>query len=515
MFDPHAEDQLVRPSVSAEDALAVASSSYNLTGSVKELGSNQDRNYLLTPSDRPRFLLKFDNDAFSTRELELQNETLLHLSSEGIAVPTPIRDASGSWISSAAVRDRRVRARLLFFVEGDSLVSDGHLFPSIISRMGELSGRVVQGLASLDDPALERDLQWDMRNAMSVIEAYAPEIADSKQCDAVLRAAREAWLVVEAHAAYLPVQAIHGDITDDNVVGPRDGFGRVVPEAVIDWGDLGTGWRVAEIAVTVSSIMHHNRGSPLDAMPAIAAFHAEARLGDEEMAVLWPLVVLRGAVIVASGAHQLALEPDNTYVKDRMAHEWHIFDTAAQLPLDVAHVAVRAVCGCKDKQPPSTKHLLLGGEVEYVRMDAASPHLHRGAFLDKDAEGRIAAEVVKRGKIPVFAYGETRLTQFPRYGFKGHGFAALNLTLHPPLGTQLTAPFDGSAYPIVGGVRLEAIRPYGNLIIKGVLMAGGDVKTKVNAGDVLGEVGEPTPHRLPADLRRRRACQMDPAWYGD
>lgn len=485
MFDPHAEQPLLRPFVTAEDALSVARASYGLDGGVKELGSNQDRNFLLTTSG-PRYLLKFDNDAFSTAELEAQNYALLHLSSARISVPTPIRDSSGAWISRATTVDGRiVRARLLSFVEGESLVSDGHLFPSIIARLGSLAGRVVAALAPL--PPLERDLQWDMRNAMTVIEAYAPSIADETRRAAVLAKAREAWPLVTAHA--LPIQMIHGDITDDNVVGPRDTLGRVRPETVIDWGDLGAGWRVAELAVTLSCIMHHNRSHPLDAIPAVTAFNDEMKLTDAELAALWPLVVLRGAVVVASGAHQLALEPDNTYVAERMAHEWHIFDTAAQLDFSLAHAAVRAATGRPDESAPTPKARLLDGlDVEYVRLDSTSPHLHRGVFLAEDAEERLTSEAARTGKIPVFAYGEPRLTRTAAPGPEVPKAAALFLAVLVPAGTQLRAPFSGQVK--AGDRELSLLGAFGRIILGGVSGASGAVA----AGKALAEAGEFSPH---------------------
>ncbi|BEI80860.1 hypothetical protein CcaverHIS002_0200200 [Cutaneotrichosporon cavernicola] len=485
MFDPHAEQPLLRPFVTAEDALAVARTSYSLDGSVKELGSNQDRNFLLTTSG-PQYLLKFDNDAFSTSELEAQNDALLHLSAAGISGPTPIRDNTGAWISSATVNGRIVRVRLLSFVQGESLVSDGHFFPSIISRLGGLAGRVAASLSLAPVPLLERDLQWDMRNAMTVIEAYAPSIADEPRRTAVLAKAREAWPLVTAHN--LPVQMIHGDITDDNVVGLRDTLGRVRPETVIDWGDLSAGWRVAELAVTLSCIMHHNRGHPLDAMPAVAAFDKEVKLTDAELAALWPLVVLRGAVVVASGAHQLALEPDNTYVAERVAHEWHIFDTSAQLDFKIAHAAVRAVTRRPDEPAPKPKSQLLDTdvEIEYVRLDSTSPHLHRGVFLAQDAEERVIAEVVRSGKVPAFAYSEPRLTRTTTPGFDAPETTPLFFAARVPPGTQLRAPFSGQLKAGQGEVSL--LGAFGRIIFGGVTGTSGAIAAGKTIGRADGDV---------------------------
>ncbi|RSH77065.1 uncharacterized protein EHS24_003691 [Apiotrichum porosum] len=451
MFDPHAQVQLVRPAVTAEDAVRVAAQAYGLTGTVKELGSNQDRNYLLTPIHNSteseirgqRYLLKFDNDVFSEREIQIQNEALLRLAEHGVSVPTPVRDMAGEWISAVDVGTdgRRARARLLTFVEGTSLVDDGYLSPHIVAEMGRLAGQVVAELANLTDPALERDLQWDMRNAMAVVNAYNPEVSVHRR-EHIRSAATRAWDVVRHYGARLPVQPIHGDITDDNIVGPRDEMGRVVPQAIIDWGDLATGWRVAELAVTVSSILHHQGGRALDVMPAIAAFDAIAQLTDAEIIVLWPLVILRGAVLVVSGAHQVALEPENDYARERMEHEWNIFATADSLNMALAHAAIRAATGRMDEPPPKPERVLVPKlDSEAIRLDASSPHLHCGAWAEKGIEERLAAAVTARGKSAVFAYGEHRLTLSPPAGSNRPNNTALTTELFLPKTTQLVVPF--------------------------------------------------------------------------
>ncbi len=63
--------------------------------------------------------------------------------------------------------------------------------------------------------------------------------------------------------ADLRLQAIHHDVTDDNVVGQPDAAGRPIPDGVIDFGDILKGWLVAELAVTCASLLHHADGDPL------------------------------------------------------------------------------------------------------------------------------------------------------------------------------------------------------------------------------------------------------------
>ena len=58
-------------------------------------------------------------------------------------------------------------------------------------------------------------------------------------------------------------------------------------------------------------------------LPAVRAFHALRPLSPAEVAAIWPLVVLRGAVLVVSGEHQVQLDGgDNAYAADGIDREW-------------------------------------------------------------------------------------------------------------------------------------------------------------------------------------------------
>ena len=85
------------------------------------------------------------------------------------------------------------------------------------------------------------------------------------------------------------MQAIHGDVTDDNVVCSVV-RGRRTPDGVIDFGDLTSSWAVGELAVAITSVLRHAGAEPCSVLPAVRAFHAVRPLSAAEAAVLWPLV---------------------------------------------------------------------------------------------------------------------------------------------------------------------------------------------------------------------------------
>src|SRR5690349_9699350 len=117
------------------------------------------------------------------------------------------------------------------------------------------------------------------------------------------------------------------------------------PGGLIDFGDITRSWVVSELAVTCAAILHQMGGDPLGWLPAVAAFHGIVPLDDADVAALWPLVVLRGATLVAADERQLALDPQNDYVAGNLENDLLIFESSASLPWALAEAAIREALG--------------------------------------------------------------------------------------------------------------------------------------------------------------------------
>ncbi|WP_244217735.1 phosphotransferase, partial [Streptomyces carpinensis] len=180
--------------------------------------------------------------------------------------------------------------------------------------MGTLAGQVSTALRDFRHPGLDRVLQWDLRHADRVVAMLAEHIDEPDRRTAVHAATADAWALVHKLAAVLPSQAVHLDLTDDNLICSPDGH-LPMPDGVIDFGDVTTSWAVGELAVSLSSMLHHDGVEPHHVLPAVRAFHAVRPLSPKEAEALWPLVVLRAAGLVASGRHQAAVDEDNSYAK--------------------------------------------------------------------------------------------------------------------------------------------------------------------------------------------------------
>ncbi|MFH7407669.1 phosphotransferase, partial [Pseudomonas syringae group genomosp. 7] len=60
--------------------------------------------------------------------------------------------------------------------------------------------------------------------------------------------------------AALPIQAVHLDITEHNVVWLLDAGQHWQMQGLIDFGDLDRTWRVADLSVTCAALLHQAEG---------------------------------------------------------------------------------------------------------------------------------------------------------------------------------------------------------------------------------------------------------------
>ncbi|MEY9790893.1 Ser/Thr protein kinase RdoA (MazF antagonist) [Sinorhizobium fredii] len=250
--------ELTRPDVSADEAKTILLEHYGLSGELTELGSQQDRNYRIDTAEG-RFVLKIARAEYERVELEAQNAALRHVSAKADAptVPQVVPALDGEEIVSAAMRDGTYQFRLLTYLEGTPLTRRKHLAAETVSALGDLAGRLAVALADFDHPGLDRQLQWDLRRAGPVALQLLSAMADVDMRKRIAEAMVGAMRRVQPLMPELRLQAIHQDVTDDNVVSRAETSGRLVPEGVIDFGDVLKGWLVADLAVTCASLLHH------------------------------------------------------------------------------------------------------------------------------------------------------------------------------------------------------------------------------------------------------------------
>ncbi|QXH46989.1 aminotransferase [Pseudomonas xanthosomatis] len=432
------------PILGEAQAHALLRSHYDLQGSLQALGSQQDLNFRVD-TGQGRFVLKACHASYAEAELQAQHAALAYLRQHGVPAPKVRPAKGGDELLALEVDGQPLRIRLLDYIDGEPLTRLKYMPARLMAELGALCARLDQALAGFDHPGLERTLQWDPRHAVALVEHLLPVISDPQRRAQLAALAAQAAQTLAPLVAQLPVQAVHLDITDDNVVWARDGQREWQVQGVIDFGDLLRTWRIADLSVTCSALLHHAEGDPLRILAAVSAYHAVNPLQTAELRALWPLVQLRAAVLVLSSEQQLTVDPGNQYTRDNIAHEWQIFDTANAVPAALMEAAILQAAG----QVPAQAGLsgcvpllasIAGQAVRRVDLGVLSPHCEAGNWQEPGFDQRLlAAQPAPACSL----HGQYRLSQTHIDRADEPATCALGVELHVLPGSALQAPQDG------------------------------------------------------------------------
>ena len=448
------------PQVTEADAVRIVREHFGVTGTARSLGSHEDRNFLVDTGDE-RLLLKIANPATSLAEVSAQSAAAAHLArhAPGVRAPQTRPTIDGASVARVSHADTVLHVRLLDFLDGGTLSGGGHLRASVVDAFGELAARVDLALADFDAPGTARPHQWDLRQSRNVLPELFGHLDDGELRAGLEATAERAWSVLAPLEDALPVQAVHGDLTDDNVVW-SDPVVRV-PDGVIDLGDLNHTWPVAGLAITLSSLLHHDGVDLPTALRALRAYHRLRPLSLEEATALWPLVILRGVHLVASGHHVVAREPDNVYATENLQHEEAILAAATSVPLAVATRLVHRALGFPSPVaavPPSGPLLPGVAEDAVVVLDLspASADFEEGAWLDPATEVWIArAALVSEASAAITRFGEARLTRASRFAEEAPATVATGIDIALNRTVELVAPWNGVLSRVGDGLLLR------------------------------------------------------------
>jgi Ser/Thr protein kinase RdoA (MazF antagonist) len=155
--------RIASPPFGEEDGRRLAAELFGLEGDSVELGSHQDRNFLITGADGHRSVLKVANPHFGRGSLEMQNVAMHHLSAAALpfATPLPVAARDGREIVEVTRDGERFDVRVTSWVEGRPLTEAGHLDGSVRAAAGSMAAEVALALRDFDHAAADRVLQWD------------------------------------------------------------------------------------------------------------------------------------------------------------------------------------------------------------------------------------------------------------------------------------------------------------------------------------------------------------------
>lgn len=414
-------------------------------------------------------------------------------------VPRPLRTREGAVAATLVTPAGSRLVWLVGWIDGLLLAEVRPPTAALHRQLGAMLGALDRALLDFAHPAAARPLPWDLQQAAWIGDA-CQAIADAE-----LRAVVEALhadFAQQLGPRLLAVRQsiIHGDANDHNVVVAMDGPAPRIA-GLIDFGDLCRSALVGEVAIA-AAYAAAAADDPLAAIDAVVAgYDAELPLGDDELDLLFPALLLRLSISATTAAvrqRQATAGPDpcvpgpcvtDPYVPDpyvtvsqpgvrRLLLQLHGRDrrlAAARLrhacgraanprlPLLAAFLAAQRPAPVLGGTPPPARWHVL--DLSFASLLGGDDPL---AFDAATCGDRIAAELrAAAATVGIGRYAEPR----PLYtgpGFGECGPVARRRTVHlgidlfAPAGTEVHAPLDGE---VVTAIVCPEHLDYGGLVV--------------------------------------------------
>ncbi len=519
---------------------------FGLEVTAKVLDGEEDLNYQVVDRSGRKYVLKLSAPGYDQELLELQNRVfhLLEKEAAGSNVnnhfPRIIPSRNGQDCEKLDIDDREYLARLLSFLPGKPAALVKPHSPRLLSDLGKLLASLDKTISGIDIPSsASRDFPWDLRQAREVIDRHLPYIDDNARRSIVEKLLWVCLPILDKHRDSLRLGLVHNDANDYNVMVSSGVPGELHISGLIDFGDMSWTWIVAEAAIS-AFYMTLDKADPVGGAAAlVSGYNAEYPLSDEELAVVFPLICLRGCVSVCLSACRAKEQPDNEYLQISAAPAWRQLEKAVKIHPRLAEYRIRGACG---KEPCPATSLLVpwlesqdGNFNSPVPVDLTSPaqkvldlsvgsgiwNKHPDLMAEKkDSEGNkilfdssesVSMELIKSGLTHLIGrYGEARLA-FPEKRYRQNTDTVpekknihLGIDIFLPPGTPVCAPLEGVVFSCSDNSRpldygptvilrhqpsegIEFFTLYGHLerVFLGSLSEG----MKVGQGQQIGRVG--------------------------
>ncbi|MDA1265289.1 MAG: phosphotransferase, partial [Planctomycetota bacterium] len=369
-----------RPDLTCEEAALVARTHSGALVSVEELPSDRDRNFRLTARDGERSVLKVAALAETREVLALENLVMARAHAAGVPVPLVLPDVDGELLRAVTLSDGRTHwVRRISWLPGRPLAEVRPKSAEVLGELGALLGRLDLELAQIADPAVQRELFWDLRSA-----ARSFDPAQAVMANAERRGLFERWRERLAPTLVLldelPRQLIQNDANDYNVLVEESLDGQRI-SGLLDFGDCVWTARAAEPAIAMAYAML-DAPDPVGCGLALAGGYCSAfPLEDRELELLFELAALRLMHSVANSALRMAEEPDDAYLTISEAPAWRLLERMLEVPQAEGAARLRLAAGLELGGPSLPANALAGwlplGEVHPLDLSLTSPPTRR------------------------------------------------------------------------------------------------------------------------------------------
>jgi 4-aminobutyrate aminotransferase-like enzyme/Ser/Thr protein kinase RdoA (MazF antagonist) len=413
------------PDFDLDDALK-ASAAFGLSGRLKELGGERDRNFLLSRDDDD-LLIKVTNAAEPDELVRFQNAALRHIEKQDPSVPVPrLYPVPGGedWLAIGNKAGVTHRVRVLSFLPGLA-VREAPDDPRMMQAIGSAAASLDKALRGFFHPAADHPLAWDIKNAhrLDCLREYVGDDVAALVNTVLDRFAATVLPVLPG----LRAQVIHNDIAFHNtVVDPQQ------PQVVtgfFDFGDMIFAPLVQELATSAADVAVGRADPVVVAASLVAGYHSVQPLEPEELAVLPDFIATRSALAIAISAWR-PLQDERDHLGDWDADVIDLLKRYEELGSERIQALFRNACGLR----PVTTSAISSTSTESVSPASAS--------------GQATDDLLQRRRQSL-ADGEGLSYDRPLYLVRGQGVWLYDVAGRAYLDCYNNVPHVGHCHPLV------------------------------------------------------------------
>ena len=445
---------------------------WGLRGGFTQLDGESDLNFRVGSTH----VLKVMHEGCPEDLVEMQCSALNHLSS--LPLPSVVPSRKGRLFETC--KDEKGRDRILWILEN----LDGRVWAEfkpktrhLIRTLGETIGSIDKVLKHFDHPGLYRKFKWHLPSG-NWIEDKLDIIADAGRRQ-ILRQILDEFAGIRRDLDSLPVQAVHNDINDYNILVTGSLQDSPGISGIIDLGDMCLAPVVCDLAIAAAYIVlgHAEPENTLEDL--VHGFHTVYPLSAREIDMIWPLLRLRLAVSVVNSTMMAREKPDDPYVLVSQEPAWK-FLMSGKVDPDLITARLRVACGSgvNDSEQPVMEWLdknrgsfapVLDCSLDSlprVSLSVADSILPQNPF-DLTAHEAAVLGVESRG-FHLGYYAEPRLIYTDKAFYKGPFKASSRRTVHigvdifAPAGTGVHAPLNAT---VAAAENRKGNLDYGGLVI--------------------------------------------------
>ena len=301
---------------------------WGVKSKLSSLDGEFDLNILVrSTDDNNDYVLKIMREDCLQDFVDMQIEAINQLKSQEPELPFPEIVYTLSGKKFIQCMDESGNDRLLWLIKnlpGQKYIDYKRKTLDLIHELGQMIAKCDSALISFEHSFLDRDLKWNLIEA-GWIEDYIDLIEDPSRKIIVNNVIKDYKNILPKLQAQ-PVQAIHGDINDHNIL--VDGCLNAQPSisGILDFGDMCLCPRVCNVAIAGAYIVLDHDQPEAALTSLIHGYNFNSPFTPDELDLIWPLLRMRLAVSVINSTLMSKDDPEDPYITISQAPAWRFLE---------------------------------------------------------------------------------------------------------------------------------------------------------------------------------------------